>query len=277
MSLSIVDTHAHLDSSAFDRDRDEVIARARDAGVNTIITVGVGLDSSKDAIALAERHAGVFAAAGFHPHGAAAVKKTDIADLGEIAGHRGVVAIGEAGLDFYRNLSPREAQLQALKWQLDLAVELNLPAILHCRQAEKEMLNLLRDWTERYKGRHRQHRGVIHCFMGDIHAAQQYLDMGFYLSLGAYIGYPASASAHDVIRGIPQDRLLVETDCPFLSPQSHRGKRNEPAYLPLTVELLARIREVSPEGIARETTRNAQHLFRLEENKTAARHRGLPA
>lgn len=269
LNVSIVDTHAHLDSNAFAQDRAELITRARDTGVTKIITVGVSLESSKNAIILAERYPGVFAAAGFHPHQAVTMKKADIANLADIAKHPRVVAIGEIGLDFYRNYSPREAQLQALKWQLEVAVELNLPVIVHCRQAEREMLNLLRDWTEQHKGWHRQHPGVIHCFMGSTQTAQQYLDMGFYLSLGAYIGYPDSASAHHVIRSIPQDRLLVETDCPFLSPQSHRGKRNEPAYLPLTVELLTRIRKVSFETVIRETTQNAHDLFRLEESKSS--------
>ena len=254
-----MDTHAHLDADAFDDDRAEVIARAREAGVSTIISAGTDLESSKKAIALAEKHPEVLATVGFHPHGAGTVKEADIASLAEIANHPRVVAIGEAGLDFYRNYSPREAQLQVLKWQLELAMKLDLPIVIHCREAEKDLLALLREWTKRYQ--ERQGRGVIHCFMGDSDAAQQYLEMGFYLSLGAYIGYPASAYAHDVIRDIPQDRLMVETDCPFLAPQKYRGQRNEPAYVPLTVEVLAEIRGVPLETVARETTENAQRLF----------------
>ncbi len=262
LNLSIVDTHAHLDMHQFNRDRAGVIARAQDAGVSTIITVGVNLESSKKAVALAEKYPGVLAAVGCHPHEATTVQKADIDEIGKIARHPRVVAIGEAGLDFYRNYSPRKAQLQVLEWQLELAVKLHLPIIIHCRQAEKDMLNLLRDWTKWYKDPHGQRRGVIHCFSGDTQTARQYLNMGFYLALGAYIGYPNTDNAHSVIRSIPQDRLLVETDCPYLSPQSHRGKRNEPAYLPLTVEMLAQIRNVSFETIARETTQNAHCLFR---------------
>ena len=204
---------------------------------------------------------------GFHPHDVATVDRADIVSLGEIANHPRVIAIGEVGLDFYRNYSPREAQLQALKWQLDLAAKLELPVIIHCRQAEKDMLNLLYDWVSLYKSPHGQGRGVIHCFSGSNDTSRRYLDMGFYLSLGAYIGYPGSESTHDVIRNIPKDRLLIETDCPFLSPQSRRGKRNEPGYLPLTVEVLAKIRGVSSEEVAGKTTGNAQHLFRLGLNK----------
>lgn len=244
----------------FNKDRGQVIARALDSGVNRIISVGTSLKSSQEAIRLAEDNPQVLAAVGFHPHGASRVEEEDWAKIAEIARHPRVVAIGEMGLDFYRNLSPQEEQIRVLKWQLELAVKLKLPVIIHCRQAEKDMLPLLGNWTSANKEMSAP-RGVIHCFSGDTEAARQYLDMGFFLSLGAYIGYPASRSSYDVIRAIPGDRLLVETDSPFLPPQSHRGQRNEPAYLPLTVELLAEIRRVSPETVARETTQNAHRLF----------------
>jgi TatD DNase family protein len=263
MELSIVDIHAHLDMDSFNRDRTEVIARALEVGVSTIITVGTDLESSKNAIRLAESHAEVLASVGFDPHEASKVKKEDIADLAKMAQHPRVVAIGEIGLDFYRNYSSREAQLQVLEWQLGLATRLDLPVVIHCRQAEKDMLTLLRDWTSSHNAPKGQPRGVIHCFSGDIGTAQQYLDMGFFISLGAYIGYPSSRHIYDVIRAIPRDRLVLETDSPFLPPQAHRGQRNEPSYLPLTAGLLAEIRGVSPETIARETTRNARHLFRI--------------
>ena len=261
--FSIVDTHAHLDMKHFHRDRSEVIARALNSGVNTIISVGTDLESSKKAIELAENHPEVLATAGFHPHEASKVKEKEIAKLAEMARHSRVVALGEMGLDFYRNRSPREAQLRVLEWQLELAVKLDLPAVIHCRQAEKEMLPLLRDWTSRHKEENRKARGVIHCFNGETDTVKQYLDMGFYLSLGAYIGYPSSRPMYNAIRSIPLDRLVVETDCPFLSPQSYRGQRNEPAYVLLTVQSLAEVRGVSPERVARETTQNAYRLFNI--------------
>ena len=269
--LSIVDTHAHLDMSTFDKDRTAVLARALDVGVRMIITVGTNLESSKRAIELAAKQPQIFATVGIHPHDVAAVDRTDITNLAEIANHPGIVAIGEVGLDYYRNYSPRRAQLQALKWQLELAAKLELPVIIHCRQAEKDMLNLLRDWVLQHKRRDEQCQGVIHCFSGNSDAAEEYLDLGFYLSLGAYIGYPASGNAYSVIRDIPEDRLLVETDCPFLPPQSHRGKRNEPAYLPLTIEALAQIREEATGTVVRTTTENALRLFRLGEHENNGR------
>ncbi|MBI4187763.1 MAG: TatD family hydrolase [Chloroflexi bacterium] len=270
--LSIVDTHAHLDMSAFDKDRPEVIARALKAGVATIITVGTSLESSQKAIELAGKYPEILPTAGIHPHDVAGVDKTHIARLAEIASHPRVVAIGEIGLDFYRNCSPREEQLQALRWQLDLAVKLELPVIIHCRQAEKDILELLHDWVSARHGG--ESPGVIHCFNGNSDTARQYLDMGFYLSLGAYIGYPTSQSRHHFIREIPTDRLLVETDCPFLPPPSHRGQRNEPSYTIITVETLAQIRGESPEIVARNTTQNAQRLFRFGENNKKYRSKG---
>jgi len=260
--LYIVDTHAHLNMSVFDKDRLDVIARARDAHVNKIINVGTNLESSKKAIALAEKYPEILATVGFHPHDSAKVGKAHIAELTKIANHPKVVAIGEIGLDYYRNYSPREEQVQTLRLQLDLATQLSLPVIIHCRQAEREVLKQLRDWISSNKSPQNQYPGVIHCFDGGKDTLKQYLDMGFYISLGAYIGYPTS-QMHDVILDIPDDRLVVETDCPFLPPQHYRGQRNEPAYVSFTVEALTKIKNESYEQVAKKTTNNAHRLFHL--------------
>ncbi|MDD5082985.1 MAG: TatD family hydrolase [Dehalococcoidales bacterium] len=262
----LIDTHAHLDMAPFAKDRSEVIAIARDSGVSIIITVGIDLESSRAAIKLAEDHHEVLATVGFHPHEANRMRETDLTSLAELAHKPRVVAIGEIGLDYYRSKVPPATQLQALQWQLALADRLDLPVIIHCRQAEKDMLPLLHDWSDAHNGRSERPLGIIHCFSGNIEVARQYLAMGFFISVGAYIGYPSSKPLRSVIREIPQNRLLVETDCPFLPPQKHRGQRNEPAYLPLTVTALADIREVSSEIIAQETTRNARNLFRLPDS-----------
>lgn len=256
----MVDTHAHLDMAHFDRDRSEAISRASRVGVSTIINVGIDLKSSQKAIELAEEHPGVFAAVGFHPHDAGKVKKEDIESLARIAIHPKIVAIGETGLDFYRDLSPRESQIRVFKWQLELGAKLKLPVIIHSRQADNETLAVLQAWKSQYPP---ERVGVIHCFGGDAGTARKYTEMGFFIAFGAYITYPSSYHLHDVILSIPEDRLLVETDCPFLPPQSHRGKRNEPAFLPLTVETIARIKRASPMTIARMTTDNAIRAFRL--------------
>lgn len=258
-SIALVDTHAHLVGSEFDSDRDEVIARAHYAGVATIITVGTGVESGRRSIELAEKYPGILVAVGIHPHQASTATEADIDSIARLAEHPKVVAVGEIGLDFYRNYSPRDSQLQVLQQQLDLAARLNLPVVIHCRQAHEEMLAILHDWTARHA--ERPAPGVIHCFMGDIETARQYLEMGFYLSLGGYISYPVNRNAHDVIRGIPADRLMVETDCPFLAPQHYRGQRNEPAYVRYTAEELAGIRDIPLKTLARETTENARRLF----------------
>jgi len=256
---SLTDTHAHLDAAEFNADRDEVIKHARDIGVGTIITVGTGIKSIRHAIGLAEQYQDILVAVGIHPHAASTATEADITTIARLAEHPKVVAIGEIGLDFYRNYSPRDSQFKILQWQLDLAVQLNLPVVIHCRQAHDEMLNALRDWTSQHT--ERPSPGVIHCFMGDTETTRQYLEMGFYLSLGGYITYPVNRDAHDVIRSIPANRLMVETDCPYLAPQQYRGRRNEPAYVRYTAEELARIRGVPFETLAGETTGNARRLF----------------
>jgi TatD DNase family protein len=258
----MIDSHAHLDMKQFDKDRSDVINRAKDAGVKTIISVGIDLESSQKAIELADEHPAVFATVGFHPHEVAKMKETDIVSLTEMTSHSKVVAIGEIGLDFHRDGAPREKQLQALKWQLEMAKRLNLSVIIHCREAEELILPLLDDWASSFDNLNEQTRGIIHCFSGDIGTAQRYLNMGFFVSFGAYIGYPSSRNLRNVIRSIPLDKMVIETDCPFLPPQMHRGKRNEPSYLSFTVRALADIKEVSPEMITSETTRNIVRLFR---------------
>jgi TatD DNase family protein len=258
-SITLVDTHAHLVGDEFDADRDEVITRAHNAGVTTIITVGTGLDSSQRSIELAEKYEGILAAVGIHPHAAGTATDAAIEGIARLAEHPKVVAIGEIGLDFYRDYSPSDSQIRIFQQQLDLAARIDLPVVIHCREAHEKMLAMLHDWTARYPAR--QSPGVIHCFMGDVETARQYLEIGFYLSLAGYITYPVNRDAHDVIRSIPADRLMVETDCPFLTPQRHRGQRNEPAYVRFTAEELTGIRGVPLETLARETTENARRLF----------------
>ena len=173
------------------------------------------------------------------------------------------MAIGEIGLDFYREHSPPERQKASLDWQLELAVELDLPVIIHCRQAERELIPVLERWAAGRQCPADQALGVIHCFSGPVDTADKYLAIGFMISFGAYIGYPSSRDMAEVIRYLPADSLLVETDCPFLPPKDRRGKRNEPSYLTQTVGVLAEIRRESPAAIARTTAANARRLFRM--------------
>ena len=258
----IIDTHAHLDMNVYDEDREDMLARAAAAGVVNMITVGTDLESSKRAVALAERYPNVYAAVGIHPHDVIAITMADIDAITKVGMSPRVVAVGETGLDFYRDISPRDRQVIAFLWHLDMADEMGLPVIVHSREAAGETVELLRSRLAEHHGI-KQYRGVIHCFNGDAETAHAYLELGFHISLGGYIGYPKSTALHEIIKSIPEDRLLSETDCPFLPPQDYRGKRNEPSYLRLTVKKLAEIRKETYEKTARVTTENARRLFGL--------------
>lgn len=263
MEIKVFDTHAHLDMPEFDSDREQVIQRAFENGVQFINTIGIDLEASRKAIELAEKHPGIFASVGFHPQEANKVIKEDVERLAKMAGNPRVVAIGEMGLDFFRHRASEENQRQALQWQLELAKTIGKPIIIHCRQAQEEMLSILRSWATNFILSPGKPRGVIHCFNGDLATAEQYMDMGFFIAIGAYIGYPSSAILRDTVQGIPMGKLVVETDCPFLPPQKFRGQRNEPAYTLITLGVLSEIKQVSLEEMAEQTTANARRLFNL--------------
>lgn len=263
MNLHIIDTHAHLDMPEFDSDREEVIRRANNSGIYTIVTIGIDLESSRQAIGLAEKYSGIVASVGIHPQASSGVEKKDIEELSKMARNPLVVAVGEMGLDYYRQISSREDQLKILQWELEMAKEIEKPIIIHCRQAQEEILNIIRSWSETIKLPPGKPSGVIHCFNGDLDAAYKYIDMGFLISLGAYIGYPSSAKLRDTVKNIPSEKLVIETDCPFLPPQKFRGQRNEPSYTSITLSVLAEIKNDSLEEMARYTTLNAKRLFNM--------------
>jgi TatD DNase family protein len=253
----LMDTHAHVQTRQFDKDRAAVIQAAFDAGVERILVPGVEVASSRLAVELASRYPGrVFAAVGVHPHDATDFTPQALVTLRALAVEPGVVAIGEAGLDYYRNLSPHETQRTALSAQLDLARELDLPIILHNRESHEDLIALLKTHGAGV-------RGVFHCFIGDQTMARDALDLGLYLSFAGPLTYPANETLREVAAWAPEDRILVETDSPYLTPPPHRGKRNEPQRVALVAQRLAEARGVSLERIARLTTQNAATLFRL--------------
>ena len=254
----LVDSHSHISMRQFDKDRDRVVERARGAGVVAIIDVGLDLESSRGAIDLSERYPDVFAAVGIHPHSASQMKDDDVDGLAEMAQHPKVVAIGETGLDFYRNRSPREDQIVAFKKQLALARQLGLPVIIHSRQANDEVMEILTDWAGGSEGP----LGVLHCFSGSGELARRYIEMGFLLSIAGPVTYAKSAAV-EAARELPLDRLLIETDCPFLTPEPYRGKRNEPSYVSLVAERIAEVRGESADVVAQRTSENAIRLFQL--------------
>jgi TatD DNase family protein len=257
-----IDTHAHLEMAAFDGDREAVLERAAAAGLTAIVTVGTTLPDCEKAVALARRYPPVYAAVGIHPHEVKEIDSATYDALRLLGREKKVVAIGEIGLDFFYDLSPREVQLRRFAEQLDLAEELDLPVIIHDRDAHAETLGILRPWKGRL-------RGALHCFSGDAAMARECIALGFYLSVAGPVTYRKADQLRAVAREIPPERLLVETDAPYLSPEPHRGKRNEPAYVVETARRLAEIRGVPAAELERLTAANARRLFGIGEERPA--------
>jgi TatD DNase family protein len=260
--MRLLDSHAHLDSRKFDSDRQQVVERAGARGVQIIVNPGADLPSSRQSVALAARKwAGVeiYAAVGVHPHDAKTLDAETLAELRTLAQSRPrVVAIGEIGLDYYRDLSPRVEQRRAFESQLALAKELCLPVIVHNRQAQDDLLAILRSWL---RGGGAGPGGVLHSFSGDVAMAEEALDLGFYLGIGGPVTYKNARELPEVVKATPLERLLLETDCPYLPPHPHRGQRNEPAYVALVAEKVAQLQGRSVEDVAAVTTANARRLF----------------
>jgi len=252
----MIDSHAHLDMPEFATDLSEVLERATNSGVSRILSIGIDTTSSLKALELATAHAIIIASAGIHPSNAKLFDSQALADIAQMTKHPEVVAVGEIGLDYYRDYAPREKQKEVFSRQLELAAALNLPVIIHCRQAEEDLLPLL-------SGGGGTAGGVIHCFSGNRKTADKYLKMGLHLSLGCYITYPSSKELAEVVKELPLDRLLTETDCPFLPPQGKRGQRNEPSYVTTVVAEIARIKGISVAEVDRATSANAIRLFKL--------------
>ncbi len=256
----ILDSHAHLDMPEFNKDRTDVISKATEAGVGAIISIGIDAGSTLKAVKLAEDYSIIRAAAGLHPNMLKSSNEDDFTQISRLAEHPLVVAIGETGFDYYRHYSDKEAQKRAFMWHLELSYKLNKPFVIHCRQAEDDLLAILFDWVF---DKSKEIKGVIHCFNGSLKIAQTYLKLGFHLSLGGYITYPSARDMANIIRKLPLDRLLVETDCPFLPPQKYRSQRNEPSYITHTVNKLAEIKGLPVDEVARITADNTSRLFNL--------------
>ena len=259
MSLpELFDTHAHLHFPDFADDLPAVLERARANGVRRLVTIGTDVATTVAALALAEREPGVWASAGIHPHDAAEADEAAFAEIERLAGHPRVVGIGEIGLDFFRNLSPRDAQERTLRRLLDLARRVRKPVLVHCRDAHAETLAILDEARVGEVG------GIMHCFSGDVAIARRCLDLGLTISLAGPVTYPSARALPDVARFVPADRLVVETDCPYLPPQGHRGRRNEPAYLAVTAARVAALRGEPLDTLARRLSDNARRLFRVD-------------
>lgn len=254
----LIDSHAHIDGREFAADFDEMLQRAADAGVNEIIVVGADLESSRAACELAGQHPNLYAAVGIHPHDAGRVTEKCYDLIREMAsGNPKVVAIGEIGLDFFRDRSPRPQQEEVFRRFIRLARELELPVIVHDRDAHDRVMAILAEEKAAETG------GVLHCFSGDLQMARECVKMGFYLSIPGTVTYSSNEQLRDVVRGIKTENLLIETDCPYLSPVPHRGKRNEPAYVRITAEKVAELKGLTLKDVGRITSLNTRRLFRI--------------
>jgi TatD DNase family protein len=255
----LIDTHAHLEMREFNDDRDDVIKRAKNAGVEYIVTIGTTVESSRDAVMLADKYDFIYAAIGIHPHEAKDILHPAYEILRHFAKHKKVVAYGEIGLDYYHEHTQRVVQQRKFRDMLYEAKELKLPIIVHDRDAHEDTLRILKeDWDPALGG-------VMHCFSGDIEYAKQVMDLGFYISIAGPVTFPKAQALRDVVKQVPIEQLLIETDAPYLAPQQFRGKRNEPAYVRSTAEEIAKVKGLSFDDVARITSFNAMQLFGIGE------------
>jgi TatD DNase family protein len=252
--MHLIDSHAHVDFSQFDNDRDAVIERARATGLVAVVNIGIDVSTSRASVTLAESHDVIYATVGIHPHNAKTATAEALQELRDLAQHPQVVAIGEIGLDYYRDLSPRPVQRKAFRDQLALASELDLPVVIHSRDAHDDVLTILSGW---------QGAGVLHTYAAGPQRLDQVIDMGFFIGISGPVTYARAEPLRDVAKAAPLDRLLVETDCPYLTPEPHRGRRNEPAYVRFVAEAIAQTRGDSLQQIADATADNARRLFGL--------------
>ncbi len=267
----LTDTHCHLDFNHFDGDRTAVLTRAWETGLERILIPGVDLLSSRAALQIAQVHPKVFTAVGVHPNSSLTWDERTSDSLLDLVGHPKVVAIGEIGLDYYRDRAPKTHQKQVLRMQLHLAEEQNLPVILHTRNSSpndrlciSDLINILSGWAPSLK-----HPGVVHSYSGNETEAERLIDLGYYIGITGPITYKNAPALRRVVASIPLNRLLIETDSPFLTPHPHRGKRNEPAYVRFIAEKISEVHNCSVKTVIQRTAANAQALFRWEEVEPA--------
>jgi TatD DNase family protein len=255
----LLDSHAHLDDAGFDSDREAVIERARAAGLHYILVAGGGTGPARldSPLAIAEKHEWIYASVGIHPHDARYFSDSHAEKILELARHPKVVAIGEIGLDYYYDNSPHDAQKQVLIGQMELARELRRPIIIHCRDAWADLRKITEaHWKAAGLG------GILHCFSGGLEDARKFLDWGFLISFAGNLTFKKAENLREVARVIPRERLLTETDSPYLAPAPHRGKRNEPAYVRAVTQELARLRNLSEQEIGQQVIQNFENFLR---------------
>ncbi len=255
----LIDTHVHLNADQYDDDLQEVIDRAIHADVQKMVVIGFDRKTIERAMDLADKYPFIFAVIGWHPVDAIDCTEADLQWIEELAAHKKVVGIGETGLDYYWDKSPKDIQQELFRKQIRLAQKVNLPVIIHNREATEDVVRILKEEEAHITG------GIMHCFGGSVETAKQCIDMNFMISLGGPVTFKNAKKPKEVAAEIPLDKLLIETDAPYLAPHPHRGKRNEPALVALVAEEIARIKEISIEEVAEATSKNAINFFRLED------------
>jgi len=253
----LIDSHAHLEMTDFEGDLEDVLERAVQAGIAHMVAIGIDLKSSVEALNLARKHAYISASVGCHPHNADICTQLDLDQLAALAAEPQVVAWGEIGLDYFRGYASPEAQVGLFRRQLAMAHDLDLPVIIHDREAHDGVYSMLKEMGDG------ERRGVIHCFSGDVDLANAFIELGYFISIPGTVTYKNASHIKEVAASIPLSRMLVETDAPYLAPVPKRGKRNEPAYVRFTAMEIGRLRKIPFEDVARQTTENAKTLFRL--------------
>jgi TatD DNase family protein len=253
----LFDTHAHYNDAQFDEDRDEVLSRVREGGVSLVLNAAADMDSVHSCIRLAEDYDFIYTSVGVHPHDAIHISEETIETLRREAEHVKVVAVGEIGLDYYYDNSPRDTQKYWFARQIGLARELGLPVIVHNRDAHEDSLRIVQQEGAKQVG------GVFHCFTGSVEMARELLKLEFYISVGGPVTFKNARKLIEVVQYVPMDRILIETDCPYLTPEPHRGKRNESTYVRLVAERIAQIKGCTFEEIASVTLENGKRLFKI--------------
>lgn len=251
----LFDTHVHLNDEQFNEDLQEVIERAKEAGVSYMVVVGFNRQTIERAISLVEEYDFLYASIGWHPVDAIDMTDEDLAWIEEMAAHPKVVALGEMGLDYHWDKSPHDVQKEVFRRQISLAKKLKLPIIIHNRDATEDVVQILREENAEEVG------GIMHCFSGSAETAKECVEMNFHISLGGPVTFKNAKKPKKVAMEVPLERLLIETDCPYLAPHPYRGKRNEPAHVKLVAEQIAELKEISYEEVAKKTTENAMKLF----------------
>ena len=252
----LFDTHAHLNDPAFDEDREALMAGLADKGIGLVMNAGCSLQSSKDIIKMAERYPWLYASVGSHPDSADEVNEEVIEQYRQLCCHEKVKAIGEIGLDYYYEDIPREIQKKAFRMQMALANELDMPVIIHEREAHDDGMRIVKEFPKV--------KGVFHCYSGSAEMARQLVNMGWYIGFTGVLTFKNARKAVETAASVPLERIVLETDCPFMAPEPYRGKRNDPGYLPKMAEKLAEIRGISVEEAIAATTENAKRLYRIQ-------------